>query len=143
MDRLIIRPCKSEDIIPIAENISKFDRKDIEGTSPEINLAYGIHHSSICLTIQTPKGKPLGMFGVLSSSDDKATPWMLTTEELVTTYRIQFMREGRKWADWLLTKYPILMNLIPTDHEHKWLTWVGYKDHGIYSGLRLMVKRKN
>ena len=142
MGRLIVRPCSPTDIAPIANNISQFDLEDIETMSPEINLAYGIHHSSICLTIQTSEGKPLGMFGVITWGNDEATPWLLTTEELVTTYRIQFMREGRKWTDWLLTKYPVLTSFAPIDHKHKWLTWVGFKDHGIVGSLRKLIKQK-
>ena len=143
--RLIVRPSRPEDIPPIAINISRFDKADIIDYGSALqNLGYGLHYSSTCNTITTPEGKPLGMFGVIARGEI-ASAWMLITEELATTYRIQLAREGRKWANRLSTKYPVLTNLVSVDHEHKWLTWVRFKDIGtfVYNNqkFRKMEKR--
>ena len=145
--RLIVRPSVPEDIIPIAEDISELDRNDLrEFGSALLNLGYGLHYSDICYTIATRDGRPLGMFGAVPWGDQQASMWMISTNELVTTYRVQLAREGRKWADWVLTKYPVLTNFVPIGHKHRWLTWVGFKDVGtfVYNNqkFRKMERRK-
>ena len=57
--------------------------------------------------------------------------WLISTDELFSNkkYKIQLIREGRKWVDNLLKSYKILYNVVYAENESaiKWLKSLGFQ----------------
>ena len=78
------------------------------------------------MAIADDNDNPIGLCGVISDG----CIWMVATDELFTNkkYKIQLIREGRKWVDNLLKSYKILYNVVYAENESaiKWLKTLGF-----------------
>ena len=86
------------------------------------------------LTIAGDDDQPMGLCGVIVNG----AIWMVSTEELFSKkkYKIQLIREGRKWVDSLLKTYKVLYNYVYAENTSaiKWLkslgfTFIQYHEH--------------
>ena len=78
------------------------------------------------LAIAGDNDQPMGLCGVLKDG----IIWMVATDELMSkrSYRIQLIREGRKWVDSLLKTYEVLYNYVYAENTSaiKWLKALGF-----------------
>lgn len=78
------------------------------------------------LAIAGDNDQPMGLCGVLKDG----IIWMVATDELMSkrSYRIQLIREGRKWIDNLLQKENVLYNCVYAENRSaiKWLKALGF-----------------
>ena len=78
------------------------------------------------MTIAGDDDQPMGLCGVIVNG----IIWMVATEELFSTrkYKIQLIREGRKWIDNLLQKENVLYNSVYAENKSaiKWLKTLGF-----------------
>ena len=91
------------------------------------------------LAIAGDNDQPMGLCGVLKDG----IIWMVATDELMSkrSYRIQLIREGRKWVDNLLKTYEVLYNYVYAENTSaiKWLKALGFtfiKLHPEYGHLK-------
>ena len=79
------------------------------------------------LTIAGDEDQHMGICGVISNG----CIWLISTDELFSNkkYKIQLIREGRKWVDNLLKSYKILYNVVYAENESaiKWLKSLGFQ----------------
>ena len=78
------------------------------------------------LAIAGDNDQPMGLCGVLKDG----IIWMVATDELMSkrSYRIQLIREGRKWVDSLLKTYEVLYNYVYAENTSaiRWLKALGF-----------------
>lgn len=126
-----VRPAIKKDIIPIVRNMRYEDIREVTafGNSPAFSLGFGFQVSKPCLTV-TVEGKPVAMFGAVPLGDGvTAVVWLLGTDAISKPVnRIRFVRESRKWLDYLFAKYSKLTNLVDSRNKlHiSWLKWMGF-----------------
>ena len=92
------------------------------------------------MTVAGDEDQPMGICGVVSGG----CIWLISTDELFSNkkYKIQLIREGRKWVDNLLKSYKILYNVVYAENESaiKWLKSLGFqfttyhKEYGEHNG---------
>ena len=125
------RPYKEEDIEPIASNMCEADATEImlsNGVTPLEALTKSCKLSEETFTMVSSDGELLGMFGLSYIDDYVGSPWMLTTGKL-SNYRVQFLRESRRWVIEANKKRSLLLNYVHVENTNaiNWLRFLGFK----------------
>lgn len=121
------------DAVALAPNLRAADRQECEKlygvdvTTALVVSVMAARHSHVYLN---DKGEVMGISGVNPSGvDGYGTVWMVTSDEMVTRYKVPFLREGRDLLDEYQCFYPVLTNVVdPANHVHvRWLKWMGFE----------------
>ena len=124
-----LRKSKLEDFKFVVENMREMDRLETyyqTDMTPEDALSVTFLGSQINMTIASDDDEPIGLCGVFKDG----CIWCIATDELFNNkkYRIQLIRQGRKWVDNLLESYKILYNYVYAENTSaiKWLKALGF-----------------
>ena len=124
-----LRKSKLEDFKFVVENMREMDRLESyyqTDMTPEDALSVTFLGSQINMTIASDDDQPIGLCGVFKDG----CIWCIATDELFNNkkYRIQLIRQGRKWVDNLLESYKILYNYVYAENTSaiKWLKALGF-----------------
>ena len=125
-----LRKCTLKDLHYVSENMRDMDRLEAvyqTGQDPDTALRVSYLASKIVMAICGDNDNPIGICGVTPNG----CIYMVATEELFSNdkYKIQLIRQGRKWVDDLLKSYKILYNVVYAENEKamKWLQTLGFK----------------
>lgn len=127
----IVRDSNELDIVAMKDRLRKPDVNEVWAShhhTPEEALKLSFVLSSRCFTIET-KRQPIAMFGVVPKTllgSDRATIWLLATDELKTVRR-KFLLGCRSFINGMLKEYLILENYIDARNTEsiRWLKWCG------------------
>lgn len=91
-------------------------------------LLSGFLGSELCLTVLTPSGRPMAMWGLARTDPLWCQVWLLGTPD-VETYRFAFLRGARRVLPRVLTVYPWLYQYVDAEYKAslKWLAWLGFR----------------
>ena len=124
-----LRKSKLSDLNYVCQNMRQMDRLEglyQTGQDPEDALRLSFLFGKTILTIAGDEDQPMGLCGVCHDG----CIWMLATDELFNNkkYRIQLIRQGRKWVDGLLKNYNLLYNMVYAENDSaiKWLRSLGF-----------------
>ena len=124
-----LRKSKLKDFKFVVENMREMDRLETyyqTDMTPEDALSVTFLGSQINMTIASDDDEPIGLCGVFKDG----CIWCIATDELFDNkkYRIQLIRQGRKWVDKLLESYKILYNYVYAENTSaiKWLKALGF-----------------
>jgi hypothetical protein len=92
--------------------------------TPEEGVKLSFEKSLVAMTVTD--GWPLICFGInpLSLLGDKAILWLLSTER-IKDINIRFVRNCRKFINYFLEMYPILVNYVDSDNKIT-LDWIKF-----------------
>ena len=144
-----LRKSNLKDFKYVVENMRVMDKIEAlyqTGLSPEDALSYTFLGSKTNMTIADDDGQPIGLCGVQKDG----CIWCVATDELFNNkkYRIQLIRQGRKWVDNLLESYKILYNYVYAENTSaiKWLKALGFtfvKLHESYGQNRSTLSNRH
>ena len=124
-----LRKSKLSDLNYVAKNMRNMDKIEAyyqTGKEPEDALRLSYLHGQTNMTIAADDDKPIGLCCVVADG----CIWMIATDELFSNkkYKIQLIREGRKWVDSLLKNYKMLYNMVYAENHSaiKWLKALGF-----------------
>ena len=124
-----LRKSNLKDFKFVVENMRVMDKIEAyyqTGKKPEDALRLSYLHGQTNMTIAADDDKPIGLCGVVADG----CIWMIATDELFSNkkYKIQLIREGRKWVDSLLKNYKMLYNMVYAENHSaiKWLKALGF-----------------
>ena len=124
-----LRKANLEDLKHVAKNMREMDKLEAfyqSGQEPRQALQLSYMCSNINMAIADDNDNPIGLCGVISDG----CIWMVATDELFDNrkYKIQLIREGRKWVDCLLKSYDLLYNMVYAENHSaiKWLKSLGF-----------------
>jgi len=124
-----LRKAKLKDLNYVCANMRQMDRLEAlyqTGQDPEDALRLTYLSGEQVLAIAGDEDQPMGLCGVCHDG----CIWMLATDELFNNkkYRIQLIRQGRKWVDGLLKNYNLLYNMVYAENDSaiKWLRCLGF-----------------
>ena len=124
-----LRKANLKDLNHVCKNIREIDRLETlyqTGQEPSDCLRLTYLAGEQVLTIAGDNDQPMGLCGVVSDG----CIWMICTDELFTNkkYKIQLIRQGRKWVDSLLKSYNLLYNMVYAENISaiKWLKSLGF-----------------
>ncbi len=126
---MYLRKSKLSDFKYVVENMREIDRIECHyqtDMSPEDALSFSFLESQLKMTIAGDDDKSIGLCGVYGDG----CIWCIGTDKMFDNkrYRIQLIREGRKWVDNLLESYKILYNIVYAENitAIKWLKALGF-----------------
>ena len=124
-----LRKSTVTDLNYVIDNLRVLDKVEAwyqTGEQPEEAVRRTYLSSKKVMTIAGDDDQPMGLCGVIVNG----VIWMVATEELFSTrkYKIQLIREGRKWIDNLLQKENVLYNCVYAENRSaiKWLKTLGF-----------------
>ena len=124
-----LRKANIHDLNHVCKNMREIDKIEAyyqTGKEPEDALRLTYLYGQQVLTIAGDEDQPMGLCGVISDG----CIWCITTDELFSNrkYKIQLVREGKKWVDDLLKNYNLLYNMVYADNitAIKWLKSLGF-----------------
>ena len=124
-----LRKSKLSDLNYVAKNMRTMDQMEAyyqTGKQPEEALRLSYLYGQTNMAIADDNDNPIGLCGVISDG----CIWMVATDELFNNrkYKIQLIREGRKWVDCLLKSYDLLYNMVYAENHSsiKWLKSLGF-----------------
>ena len=124
-----LRKSKLSDLNHVVKNMRVIDKIEAyyqTGKQPEEALRLSYLYSQTNMTIADDNNSPIGLCGVISDG----CIWMVATDKLFSNkkYKIQLIREGRKWVDNLLKNYNLLYNMVYAENHSaiKWLKSLGF-----------------
>ena len=124
-----IRKANLKDLNYVVKNLRIMDKIEVfyqTGKKPEDAVKLCYLYTKENMAIADDNDNPIGLCGVVSDG----CIWMVSTDELFTNkkYRIQLIRQGRKWVDNLLKNYKMLYNMVyAANHSAiKWLKALGF-----------------
>ena len=124
-----LRKSKLSDLNYVCQNMRQMDRLEglyQTGKDPEDALRLSFLFGKTILTIAGDEDQPMGLCGVIKDG----CIFMICTDELFSNkkYKIQLIREGRKWVDSLLKNYKMLYNMVYAENHSaiKWLKALGF-----------------
>lgn len=127
-----VRPATLEDVAYVAEHMREDDRNEVLASSqrsPKEALEFSFQASRDPMA-GCVDGVPACIFGVaeLSLVSDKASPWLLGTDELPKHARA-FLRMSRAYVSNLKKQYAFLYNYVDVRNTNavRWLGWLGFK----------------
>lgn len=126
---LYTRLAETGDALQMFPNLRDADRAELKASggrdSPEA-LADSVTSSTRCFAILDETGV-IALFGYTEETPTLARVWMLATPQIEQHSR-RFIRECRKWVDWMNTKYSTLYNFYyePNTLHQRWLVWCGF-----------------
>ena len=125
-----LRKCTLQDMLYVSDNMRDMDKLEAvyqTGQDPDSALKMSYLASKTVMAICGDNDNPIGICGVTHNG----CIYMVATEQLFLNnkYKIQLIREGRKWVDELLKSYKILYNVVYAENEKamKWLETLGFK----------------
>jgi len=125
-----LRKCTLQDMLYVSDNMRDMDKLEAvyqTGQDPDSALKMSYLASKTVMAICGDNDNPIGICGVTHNG----CIYMVATEQLFSNnkYKIQLIREGRKWVDELLKSYKILYNVVYAENEKamKWLETLGFK----------------
>lgn len=125
-----LRKCTLKDVLHVSDNMRAMDRLEAvyqTGQDPDSALKVSYLSSKTVMAICGDDDNPIGVCGVTSGG----VIYMVATDELFSRkkYKIQLIREGRKWVDELLKSYKILYNVVYAENiaAMKWLNTLGFQ----------------
>jgi ribosomal protein S18 acetylase RimI-like enzyme len=137
-----LRKSTVTDLNYVIDNLRVLDKVEAwyqTGEQPEEAVRRTYLSSKKVMTIAGDDDQPMGLCGVIVNG----VIWMVATEELFSTrkYKIQLIREGRKWIDNLLQKENVLYNCVYAENRSaiKWLKALGFtfvKLHSEYGHMK-------
>ena len=124
-----IRKANLKDLNYVVKNLRVMDKIEVfyqTGQNPEDAVKLSYLYTKENMAIADDNANPIGLCGVVSDG----CIWMVATDELFTNkkYRIQLIRQGRKWVDNLLKNYKLLYNMVYAENDSaiKWLKALGF-----------------
>ena len=124
-----IRKANLKDLNYVVKNLRVMDKIEVfyqTGKKPEDAVKLCYLYTKENMAIADDNDNPIGLCGVVSDG----CIWMVSTDELFTNkkYRIQLIRQGRKWVDNLLKNYKKLYNMVYAENHSaiKWLKALGF-----------------
>ena len=124
-----IRKANLKDLNYVVKNLRIMDKIEVfyqTGKKPEDAVKLCYLYTKENMAIADDNDNPIGLCGVVSDG----CIWMVSTDELFTNkkYRIQLIRQGRKWVDNLLKNYKMLYNMVYAENHSaiKWLKALGF-----------------
>ena len=124
-----IRKANLKDLNHVVKNLRVMDKIEVfyqTGKKPEDAVKLCYLYTKENMAIADDNDNPIGLCGVVSDG----CIWMVSTDELFTNkkYRIQLIRQGRKWVDNLLKNYKMLYNMVYAENHSaiKWLKALGF-----------------
>ena len=133
MTTAYVRRSIPKDIPVVAANMRQADRDEVavgDNKTPEGALLSGLFTSKPCMTICSPEGTPVGMYGVVPQGGGVGAVWLLGTDELVQRKDIclRFLREVKGHVASLFDRYDLLWNCVDANNKvHiRWIRWVGF-----------------
>ena len=124
-----IRKANLKDLNYVVKNLRIMDKIEVfyqTGKKPEDAVKLSYLYTKENMAIAGDNDNPIGLCGVVSDG----CIWMVSTDELFTNkkYRIQLIRQGRKWVDNLLKNYKLLYNMVYAENDSaiKWLKALGF-----------------
>ena len=124
-----IRKANLKDLNYVVKNLRIMDKIEVfyqTGKKPEDAVKLCYLYTKENMAIADDNDNPIGLCGVVSDG----CIWMVATDELFTNkkYRIQLIRQGRKWVDNLLKNYKLLYNMVYAENDSaiKWLKALGF-----------------
>ena len=113
-----LRKSKLSDLNYVAKNMRTMDQMEAyyqTGKQPEEALRLSYLYGQTNMAIADDNDNPIGLCGVISDG----CIWMVATDELFNNrkYKIQLIREGRKWVDCLLKSYDLLYNMVYAENH--------------------------
>ena len=124
-----IRKANLKDLNYVVNNLRVMDKIEVfyqTGKKPEDAVKLCYLYTKENMAIADDNDNPIGLCGVVSDG----CIWMVATDELFTNkkYRIQLIRQGRKWVDNLLKNYKLLYNMVYAENDSaiKWLKALGF-----------------
>lgn len=114
----------------LAENLRSEDVAEVAASSGLSPLEALMRSWDDSTTIGMKDGVPVLIFGVAHNDhvEGEGFPWMLATDDLEKC-PVAFMKECRKWVDWMHDGYPKLRNFVDARNKvHiKWLKYLGFE----------------
>ncbi len=124
-----LRKANIKDFKYVSDNMRVMDRIEAyyqTGLTPEDALSYTYLGSETNMAIADDNDQPIGLCGVQRDG----CIWMVATDKLFENkkYKLQLVRQGRKWVDNLLESYKILYNYVYAENTSaiKWLKTLGF-----------------
>ena len=124
-----LRKSKLSDLNHVVKHMRNMDKMEAfyqTGKQPEEALRLSYLYGQTNMAIADDNDNPIGLCGVISDG----CIWMVATDELFDNrkYKIQLIREGRKWVNNLLKSYDLLYNMVYAENHSaiKWLKSLGF-----------------
>lgn len=124
-----LRKSKLSDLNYVVKHMRNMDKMEAyyqTGKQPEEALRLSYLYGQTNMAIADDNDNPIGLCGVIADG----CIWMVATDELFNNrkYKIQLIREGRKWVDCLLKSYDLLYNMVYAENHSaiKWLKSLGF-----------------
>jgi len=124
-----LRKSKLSDLNHVVKHMRNMDKMEAyyqTGKQPEEALRLSYLYGQTNMAIADDNDNPIGLCGVVSDG----CIWMVATDELFDNrkYKIQLIREGRKWVNNLLKSYDLLYNMVYAENHSaiKWLKSLGF-----------------
>jgi len=124
-----LRKSKLSDLNHVVKHMRVMDKIEAyyqTGKQPEEALRLSYLYGQTNMAIADDNDNPIGLCGVIADG----CIWMVATDELFDNrkYKIQLIREGRKWVDCLLKNYNLLYNMVYAENHSaiKWLKSLGF-----------------
>ena len=124
-----LRKSNLNDLSYVVNNMRVIDKIEAyyqTGKQPEEALRLSYLHSKTVMTVAGDDDQPMGICGVVAGG----CIWLISTDELFSNkkYKIQLIREGRKWVNNLLKSYDLLYNMVYAENHSaiKWLKSLGF-----------------
>ena len=124
-----LRKANLKDLNYVCNNLRVMDKIEAyyqTGLQPEEAVRITYLNGKTNLAIASDDDQPIGLCGVINDG----CIWMVGTNELFNNkkYKIQLIREGRKWVDSLLKSYNLLYNMVYAENLSaiKWLKSLGF-----------------
>ena len=124
-----LRKSKLSDLNHVVKHMRNMDKMEAyyqTGKQPEEALRLSYLYGQTNMAIADDNDNPIGLCGVISDG----CIWMVATDELFNNrkYKIQLIREGRKWVNNLLKSYDLLYNMVYAENHSaiKWLKSLGF-----------------
>lgn len=123
-----VRQSVLADAIALAPNLRQADLDELSATRDNDPL-FALSHPFTDPTAQTysmvgDENEVVGMFGV----NDQGTVWMLSSDQLYSQYKRQFIIEARYWIDILQGPHERIWNFVDVKNHVaiRWLRFCGF-----------------
>lgn len=125
-----IRPGEARDALALAPRLRPADADEFlaNGRCPTAGLLRAVNLSSFVRCILAPDGRPISLFGFAPINHQTACPWLVGTDDLVTTHRAWFIRKSPEIVasgDPLWGHFFNRVHAANTVHV-RWLRWSGF-----------------
>ena len=113
-----LRKCTLKDMLYVSDNMRDMDRLEAvyqTNQDPDSAIKMAYLSSKTVMAICGDDDNPIGICGVTYNG----CIYMVATEELFSNdkYKIQLIREGRKWVDEFLKSYKIFYNVVYAENK--------------------------